>query len=188
MATCVFFALMIAPFIDSNFFKFQPVLTDNPELTFFVSSHFSAYSILTALIIMMILFFKYPKKMNAAYLNLYLPLVFVLIFLNSMQVLQTNKLQNPYDAAGVTTKQLFKISEFNQIQVVGESVSGAFNYLFQVDSLEPRWIEKAQGSSIRELDIEKGKNILILVGNYRVDFAFNFKLDRSGYSIFWLDR
>lgn len=188
MATCVFFALMIAPFIDSNFFKFQPVLTDNPELTFFVSSHFSAYCILTALIVMLILFFKYPKKMNSAYLNLYLPLVFVLIFLNSMQVLQANKLQNPYDAAGVTTKQLFKISEFNQIQVVGESVSGAFNYLFQVDSLEPRWIEKAQGSSIQEVDIEKGKNILILVGDYRVDFTYNFKLNQSGYSIFWLDR
>ena len=66
MAVCVYFDLMIAPFIDSNFYKFQPVLTDNPELTFFVSSRFFAYFILTALIVMLILFFKYPKKITSA--------------------------------------------------------------------------------------------------------------------------
>ena len=186
--SCVFLAFLLVPFIVGSFQNFQPVLTDNPELTFFVSSHLLAYVIVAASLLMLILYFRIPKKINKIYLLLYLPFVFALVFLNSMQALQVNRFQNPYDAAGITTKQLFSVNEFNQIQVVGESVSGAFNYLFRVDSLVPRWIEKSQGSLIRQVDIEKDKKVLILVGNYLVDFTYNFKIEKDGYSIFWLER
>jgi hypothetical protein len=181
-----FLVFLVAPLATGIFYRFEPVLTDNPELAFLRSSNVFGYILISIAIALSLLFFHYSKEVTRIYLYVYLPLIFSLIFLNSTQIIQANKVQNPYDAAGQITRQLFDNSDYNQIQVIGDSTAGSFNYLFQTDSIEPLWITREQGSLIQNSDINQGRNVLFLIGAYQVEFTYEHKVLRDGYSIYWL--